>query len=139
MLFKPFFKRLVYARLPAPAACLKSHHNITFFDPCVDICKQIVYINIVIRSFACKETEGLFQGLKSHRLPQDIQARAAIRLAQLEAAVKVDDLRLPPSNRLEALSGKRAGQWSIRINEQWRICFSFDADGIHDVEIADYH
>ena len=81
----------------------------------------------------------MFQGLKSHCLPHDIQARAVIRLAQIEAAVKVDDLRLPPSNRLEALSGKRIGQWSIRINNQWRICFRFNADGAHDVEIADYH
>lgn len=93
----------------------------------------------MIRSFACKETERLFHGLKSHSLPHDIQARAVIRLAQIEAAVKVDDLRLPPSNRLEALSGKRTGQWSIRINNQWRICFRFDADGAHDVEIVDYH
>ena len=94
---------------------------------------------VVIRSFACKETERLFQGMRSRKLAQDIQVRAVIRLAQIDAAVTVEDLRLPPSNRLEALSGKRAGQWSIRINDQWRICFRFEADGAHDVEITDYH
>ena len=72
-------------------------------------------------------------------MPQDIQERAFIRLAQLDAAVTLDDLRLPPSNRLETLSRERKGQWSIRINDQWRICFRFDADGAHDVEITDYH
>jgi len=93
----------------------------------------------MIRSFTCKETEKLFQGIRSRKLPLTIQARAVVKLAQLDAAVTVDDLRLPPSNRLEVLSGKKAAQWSIRINDQWRICFRFDADGAHDVEIADYH
>ncbi len=105
----------------------------------IDTYKQFVYNIFVIRSFACKETENLFQGMKSRKLPQDIQARASVKLAQLDAAVTVEDLRLPPSNRLEALSGKRSGQWSIRINDQWRICFRFDADGAHEVEITDYH
>ncbi len=93
----------------------------------------------MIRSVACKETEKLFRGMRSRKLAQDIQERAVIRLAQIDAAVTIEDLRLPPSNRLEALSGKRAGQWSIRINDQWRICFRFEADGAHDVEITDYH
>ncbi|MFZ6007218.1 MAG: type II toxin-antitoxin system RelE/ParE family toxin [Nitrospirota bacterium] len=93
----------------------------------------------MIRSFACKETERLFKGMRSRKLPHDIQERAFIKLAQLDAAVIVDDLRLPPSNRLEALSGKRKGQWSIRINNQWRICFRFGADGAYEVEITDYH
>jgi proteic killer suppression protein len=104
-----------------------------------DIYKQFVYNIFVIRSFACKETERLFQGIKSRKLPQDIQARAAVKLAQLDAAVTVEDLRLPPSNRLEALSGKRYCQWSIRINDQWRVCFKFDTDGAHEVDITDYH
>ena len=77
--------------------------------------------------------------MRSRKLPQDIQERAVVKLAQLDAAVTVEDLRLPPSNHLEALSGKRVGHWSIRINNQWRICFRFDADGAHDVEITDYH
>ena len=117
------------------AVCQPSFHTSRHLTSC----KQFVYTVFVIRSFACKETERLFQGIKSRKLPQDIQERAVIKLAQLDAVVTVEDLRLPPSNRLEALSGKRVGQWSIRINNQWRICFRFDADGAHDVEITDYH
>ncbi len=100
---------------------------------------KLFMIPDVIRSFACRETERLFQGIRSRKLPPDIQERAFIRLAQLDAAVNINDLRLPPSNRLEGRSGKRKGQWSIRINDQWRICFKFDADGAHEVEITDYH
>lgn len=77
--------------------------------------------------------------MRSRKLPYDIQQRAVIKLSQLDAAVTVEDMRLPLSNRLEALSGKRQGQWSIRINNQWRICFRFDVDGVHEVEITDYH
>jgi proteic killer suppression protein len=65
--------------------------------------------------------------------------RAGKRLTQLDAAVTLDDLRMPPSNRLEALSGDRAGQWSIRINDQWRVCFRFENGEACDVEITDYH
>jgi len=93
----------------------------------------------VIESFACKETEKLFHGVRSRKLPHEIQARVFVKLAQIDAAVKVEDLRLPPSNRLEPLKGKRQGQWSIRINEQWRICFRFESESAHDVEITDYH
>jgi proteic killer suppression protein len=93
----------------------------------------------MIMSFSCKETEKLFHGVRSRKLPQDIQERSVTRLAQIDAAVKLEDLRLPPSNHLEPLEGDRAGQWSIRINNQWRICFRFETDGAHDVEITDYH
>ncbi|TAN40855.1 MAG: type II toxin-antitoxin system RelE/ParE family toxin [Nitrospirae bacterium] len=93
----------------------------------------------MICSFKCKETKLLFSGKKSRKLPADIQQRAFIKLAQLDAAVIVEDLMLPLSNRLEALSGNRKGNWSIRINNQWRICFRFEPDGAHDVEITDYH
>ena len=93
----------------------------------------------MIRSFACKETALLYEGKRSRKLPVEIQGKAFVRLAQLDAASHIDDLRLPPSNRLESLSGKRAGQWSIRINNQWRICFRFDTEGADDVEIVDYH
>ena len=78
----------------------------------------------MIESFASAETERLFATGKSRRLPPDILRRAVMRLTQLDAATVIDDLRLPPSNRLEALLGSREGQWSIRINEQWRICFT---------------
>jgi len=93
----------------------------------------------VIRSFADAETERFYSTGKSRRLPPDIQKRAAMRLGQLHAATRLDDLRLPPSNRLEALRGSRAGQHSMRINDQWRVCFRFvDGDAV-DVEITDYH
>lgn len=93
----------------------------------------------MIQSFASSETERFFATGKSRRLPQDILKRAAMRLTQLDGAVSLDDLRMPPSNRLEALSRDRAGQWSIRINDQWRICFRFENGDVFDVEIVDYH
>ena len=99
--------------------------------------KQIVYI--VIRSFTSAETERFFATGRSRRLPPAILARAAMRLTQLEAATKIDDLRFPPSNRLEALGGDRKGQWSVRINDQWRICFRFTDGDAYAVEIVDYH
>lgn len=93
----------------------------------------------MIRSFADAETERMFASGKSRRLPPPILRRAIMRLTQVDAAVAVEDLRLPPSNRLELLTGNRSGQWSIRINEQWRVCFRFAAGDAFDVEIVDYH
>jgi proteic killer suppression protein len=93
----------------------------------------------VIRSFASSETERFFVTGKSRRLPPEIRARAAMRLTQLNAAVRIDDLRFPPSNRLEALKHDRKGQWSMRINDQWRLCFRFVGSEAFDVEIVDYH
>ena len=101
--------------------------------------KQFVYDRRVIKNFAHTETERLFLTGKSRRLPPDILRRGLMRLTQLHAATVVDDLRMPPSNRLEALSGDRVGQWSIRINDQWRVCFRFEAGHALDVEITDYH
>ncbi|MEO6319703.1 MAG: type II toxin-antitoxin system RelE/ParE family toxin [Polaromonas sp.] len=93
----------------------------------------------MIESFANPETGRLFASGKSRRLPPDILRRAVMRLTQLEAATAVEDLRQPPSNRLEALGEQRAGQWSIRINDQWRVCFRFERGNAQDVEIGDYH
>ena len=93
----------------------------------------------MITSFANKETEKLFVTGKSRKLPTEIITRAIMRLTQLDNAREVTDLLMPPSNRLEALSGTRSGQWSIRINDQWRICFSFANGEAADVEITDYH
>lgn len=93
----------------------------------------------MIQSFASAETEHFFTTGKSRRLPPEILKRAAMRLIQLNAATRVEDLRIPPSNRLEALLHDRAGQWSIRINDQWRICFRFENGDAHNVEIVDYH
>lgn len=93
----------------------------------------------MIESFASTETERLFATGKSRRLPPDILKRAVMRLTQLDAAAEVDDLRVPPSNRLEALSGDLTGKWSIRINDRWRLCFRFERGNAFDVEIVDYH
>jgi len=93
----------------------------------------------MIKSFRCRETEKIFRRERSSKFPGDIQQRAFMKLNALDAAVKIEDLRLPPSNRLEALRGKRHGQWSIRINDQWRICFVWQKDHAGKVEIVDYH
>ena len=93
----------------------------------------------MIKSFKCKETKRIFQGRFSKKLPQAIQRLAARKLTMLHHAITLDDLRIPPANRLEMLSGDRAGQHAIRINQQWRICFQWHQDGVHAVEIIDYH
>lgn len=93
----------------------------------------------MIRSFHCKETERLWQGQRSRKFPGDMQDRALRKLRQLDASATLDDLRNPPGNRLEALKGDRKGQWSIRINGQWRICFRWGDGDANDVEIVDYH
>ena len=93
----------------------------------------------MIESFRCRETERIFQREYSRRLPTDIQKAAFRKLRMLNRSSSVEDLRVPPGNRLEALSGNRKGQHSIRINDQWRICFVWRNGGAHDVEIVDYH
>jgi len=93
----------------------------------------------VIRSFAGNETEHFYKIGRSRRLPTEIHKRANMRLTQLNAATSLEDLRLPPSNRLEALKHDRQGQWSIRINDQWRLCFRFEKGDAYEVEIVDYH
>jgi len=93
----------------------------------------------MIRSFSDKQTVAIFSGRAVRGLPAQIQKRAHAKLLMLDAAVQLDDLRIPPGNRLEALRGSRRGQQSIRINDQWRVCFVwFDGD-VRDVEIVDYH
>lgn len=93
----------------------------------------------MIKSFKSKEAEKIFQGRYSKRIPRNIQRLAARKLEILAAATEIKSLRIPPSNRLEKLKGDRAGQHSIRINDQWRICFKWKAGDAHDVEIVDYH
>jgi len=93
----------------------------------------------MIRNFRSRETERIWSGVRSKRLPQDIQQIARRKLRMLHNARSLNDLRVPPANRLEALKGDRSGQHSIRINGQWRICFVWmDGDAV-SVEIADYH
>ena len=93
----------------------------------------------MIESFACEETRKLFETGRSRRLPAQILGRSTMRLTQLHAAQVLADLRYPPSNRLEPLSGDRKGLWSLRINDQWRLCFRFERGAARDVEIVDYH
>ena len=92
----------------------------------------------MIRSWSNDEARKVFIGARSRRLPPDIQRTAQRKLAMLNAAIRLDDLRVPPSNRLEKLGGDRSGEWSIRINLQWRVCFNWDGNA-YDVEIVDYH
>jgi proteic killer suppression protein len=93
----------------------------------------------VIQDFRCQETEKIWKGKNSRRLPADIQRIALRKLTQLSAAEILNDLRVPPGNRLEALKGNRTGQHSIRINDQWRICFVWKNGHAQHVEIVDYH
>ncbi|MGN8160723.1 type II toxin-antitoxin system RelE/ParE family toxin [Salinisphaera sp. RV14] len=93
----------------------------------------------MIRSFRDREAERIWRGRASRKLPADIQNVARRKLRMLDNAATLDDLRVPPANRLEALKGKRSGQHSIRINQQWRLCFIWNDGQIDDVEIVDYH
>jgi proteic killer suppression protein len=92
----------------------------------------------MIRSFACRDTQALFERERSRRFGA-IERPARRKLLMLDAACALDDLLQPPGNRLEALRGDRTGQHSIRINDQWRICFVWTSDGAQNVEIVDYH
>jgi|TARA_R110002051_G_scaffold264689_1_gene324589 toxin HigB-1 len=93
----------------------------------------------VIRSFRDRETRKVWEGERSRRLPGDIQNVALRKLAALDAAERLEDLRHPPGNQLEALKDDRKGQHSVRINQQWRICFRWTNGGCENVEICDYH
>lgn len=93
----------------------------------------------MIKTFKGKQAATISQGKVSRKLPQDMQRNALKKLRQLDAAATLDDLRIPPGNRLEALSGDRESQYSIRINSQWRLCFRFESGNAYDVEIVDYH
>ncbi len=93
----------------------------------------------MIKTFADKQTAAIFAGYQVKRLPVAIQNTARRKLKQIDAASSIESLRVPPGNRLEPLKKDRAGQWSIRINDQWRICFRWDDGDATDVEIADYH
>ena len=94
---------------------------------------------MAIKTFACTDTEKLFRRERSKAVPPDVQRVALRKLAQVDAAANIQDLKVPPGNRLEALSGGRRGQFSIRINDQWRVCFVWKSDGADRVEIVDYH
>lgn len=93
----------------------------------------------MIKSFADRETQKLYQRKFSRKLPQSIQQKARLKLEILDAAGALSDLRIPPGNRLEKLTGNRDGQYSIRINKQWRICFAWQKGHVYNVKIVDYH
>jgi len=93
---------------------------------------------MAIRAFRCNDTEALFNGKRIARF-RNIEAVALRKLAMLNRVVQVDELRIPPQNRLEPLKGDRKGQWSIRINDQWHLCFRWTDGSACDVEIVDYH
>ncbi len=93
----------------------------------------------MIKSFRCEETEKLFLRRPSSRLPADVYRIALRKLLLLDAAEKLEDLRIPPGNRLEKLIGNRQGQYSIRINDQWRICFRWSEGDAYEAEIVNYH
>ncbi len=112
--------------------CLR---DVVSLDGYIQVCR----IPALIVNFRCAETERIWQRQYSKRLPGNIQERALHRLQLLDAAVRLEDLRVPPGNRLEALKGDRKGQHSIRVGRQWRICFRWVDGNAHDVEIVDYH
>lgn len=99
----------------------------------------IGYNQAMIKSFADKETEKIYNQIFSKKLPQSIQRVALRKLIMIDNAGRLEDLRVPPANRLEALHGDREGQYSIRINDQYRICFRANGDDFSEVEIVDYH
>jgi toxin HigB-1 len=96
-------------------------------------------VQSMIQSFSDFETERFFTTGRSRRFPPETRARAAMRLTQLNAATQIEDMKLPPSNRLEALKGDRKRLWRERINDQWRVCFRFVTGDAFGVEIVDYH
>jgi proteic killer suppression protein len=93
----------------------------------------------MIRSFGDRETAKVWSGERSRRLPGEIQETALRKLRLISAASRLDDMRIPPGNRLESLTGDRRGEHSIRINQQWRVCFRWTEGGAENVEICDYH
>ena len=105
----------------------------------LDVISAMRYYNGVIKSFKGKETEKIFYRVFSKKLPQVIQHLARRKLIILDAATEIDALRVPPGNRLELLKGNRKGQYSIRINDQFRICFKWKTEDAYNVEITDYH
>lgn len=105
----------------------------------IDLRTVIRYAECVIKSFVDKRTAALFAGYVVRNLPNQIQRRAKAKLVAIDAAKQIDDLRIPPGNCLESLHGDRRGQHSIRINDQWRICFVWSEGAAWEVEIVDYH
>ena len=109
------------------------------FGSTLAVINAVRYCYGVIKSFAGEETRKIYDGKVSRRLPGNLQNVMQRKLRMLDAAARLDDLRIPPNNRLEALKGDRRGQHSIRVNQQWRVCFRWTSGGPAEVEIVDYH
>lgn len=97
------------------------------------------YVTGVIRSFADKRTVAIFRGERARGVGAEVLRSVRRKLEMIHAATRIEDLAVPPGNRLEKLKGRRAGQWSVRVNDQWRVCFAWDGNDAHDVEFVDYH
>ena len=102
-------------------------------------CHVLRYNSIMIMTFADKATQELFETGKSQSFPREIQPRALRKMDMIDAAYRIEDLAMPPGNRLHALQGNRVGQYAIAVNAQWRICFSFSNEDAFDVELCNYH
>jgi proteic killer suppression protein len=105
----------------------------------LDACHVTRYTLLVIKTFADKRTKDLYDTGRAKRFPPDVAGRAARKLEYVDLAIQINDLKVPPGNRLHALEGDRKGQYSISINDQWRICFRFVVGDAYDVEVRDYH
>jgi len=103
------------------------------------MCHVTHYTAPVIKTFADQRTKDLYDHGRARRFPADVAARAARKLEYVDLAVRIDDLKVPPGNRLHALGGDRKGQHAISINDQWRVCFRFVDGDAYDVEVCDYH
>lgn len=123
-------------RMKRRGAGIESNFYKVFF---LEIIRFSYYFKSMILGFKDKSSAGLFEGYRVASLPADLQRVAMRKLKILHNAISLNDLKVPPGNRLEALKGDRQGQYSIRINDQWRICFKWEGNNALDVEIVDYH
>ncbi len=105
----------------------------------VDAWRVALYNKVVIKTFKDDLTQKIYQRQPSRKLPHELQQVALRKLRMINNAISIIDLRVPPANRLEKLGGDRVGQWSIRINDQWRICFEWQKSDAYNIEIVDYH
>ena len=105
----------------------------------VDAWRVALYNKVVIKTFKDDLTQKIYQRQPSRKLPHELQQVALRKLRMINNATSINDLRVPPANRLEKLGGDRGGQWSIRINDQWRICFEWQKSDAYNIEIVDYH
>ena len=119
--------------------CLELFFAVFFRCVTLDIYTPLGYNQIMIKNFADKETEKVYRQIFSKKLPHDIQRVALRKLIMIDNAGCLEDLKVPPANHLEQLSGDRKGQYSIRINSQYRICFKVDGNNFYELEIVDYH